>query len=650
MKKAFILPLFIFLMSCISTAETAYSVFYHLGPVYAVREKGQLSLHRSLVFDSGDRIISKKKAWLIFEDNHYWYSLLPNSELSLSKRGNIHLQKGALLVSAKDNPEAKRVLISEGVVHIKGGEIIVWSDPEKGVSLDNIEGNNTFLSTSGQSFLLKPFQSFTLQGKEGIQNRYSFHDKFQYPNGAYYVLAHRLLNDGEFNYSNILKEFNSLARKYIVANKKVDKKPFVEVENQAVQVNKKPSSESAKTVVKSRKAIQIRFNSEPEGSFVFIDGKIIGKTPIDYKTTKSSHRLKVVHENYEDINTIIRPYTRSPEYSYRLNPETTKLMVSVNSSLSALIISNKKMSKSLTDFKNRNNVYSLDFFPGNYLAYFENHKGQKYSTEIELTYGESKNMSIEFKDSLNYKLAYTLGEANGLNLNYPTDVLVDKKSMYLADAGNKRLLELDFDGNVLNEIKSDLNEWIYPQVLFKRENTLYLSDSRANAVFEVDLKDKTSQKIGIGFKWPHGMAVENGELIVAESGENRIIGVRGGQTEWMKAIQLSDPLDIIRRDDGVLIISDWANQRLVYILKDKTVKIKDLQFLPGKLSLDRNNYLYISDSFSDKIHILNTNLDTVREITLPAGSYPYGLYNSNGMLYVCFRNTHLIAVYKQVYL
>lgn len=74
---------------------------------------------------------------------------------------------------------------------------------------------------------------------------------------------------------------------------------------------------------------------------------------------------------------------------------------------------------------------------------------------------------------------------NELGLNGPEDIFYFRSKFYLADAGNKRVLELNHDGELLREFAS--SEFQKPTGVFVNEEYLFVADKDAQKVFRIDL-------------------------------------------------------------------------------------------------------------------------------------------------------------------
>lgn len=151
-------------------------------------------------------------------------------------------------------------------------------------------------------------------------------------------------------------------------------------------------------------------------------------------------------------------------------------------------------------------------------------------------------------------------------LHWPFQVLVHGGRLYVADGGNRRVL-------VWRELPDD---------------------SGVPADFALGQPDRTSRSDNAGgapnaatMRWPHDLAVHDGDLVVTDAGNNRVMIWDGrpdddgvpcarvlGQTDfesvdhnrssyWPDARCLNMPYGVSVTPDGVLAVADTANSRLV---------------------------------------------------------------------------------------
>jgi len=182
-------------------------------------------------------------------------------------------------------------------------------------------------------------------------------------------------------------------------------------------------------------------------------------------------------------------------------------------------------------------------------------------------------------------------------MNFPQSVAVSEQSgeMYIADAGNNRVLVMGVDGQVIDVIgtgvKGDRDgKWGAAQLnhpayleLDESKDLLYVTDSWNHKIKVVNIKERTIMSIlGNGkrafqketrvdstsgpINFPAGLLLKEGKLLIAMSGFNEIwsldVSVKSALPLGLGGAQLDQPTDMTMDENGVIYITDASEGRL----------------------------------------------------------------------------------------
>ncbi|EPH45220.1 NHL repeat-containing protein [Streptomyces aurantiacus] len=178
------------------------------------------------------------------------------------------------------------------------------------------------------------------------------------------------------------------------------------------------------------------------------------------------------------------------------------------------------------------------------------------------------------------------------SLNSPTAVSAHDGQYLLTDRGNRRLLHMDREGNVLSSFggTTDHMSLVDPRHALICQGGIYVADLGARAVLELDTDLRTTRRrwggpeaTGLMLSRPRSIdRAPTGELIIADTNNNRVIGVdqHGGlcwQFHKVKGVDgqsedLRWPRSARISGSGRLVVSDSLNSRVLVV--DKTGSVE----------------------------------------------------------------------------
>ncbi|KAA9331955.1 thioredoxin-like domain-containing protein [Adhaeribacter soli] len=307
-------------------------------------------------------------------------------------------------------------------------------------------------------------------------------------------------------------------------------------------------------------------------------------------------------------------------------------------------------------------------------------------------------MIKDFEDKLNREIIhFRKEEKEGNVLRFPTKILAHNDTVFVADSGNNRILQLDREGKMLETIGSGQEGFANgsfaeasfhePQGMALAGNILYVADTRNHAIRKVDLVSKEVQtaagsgKLGYYFgneKWgvpvdpnsPWDLVIKENTLYIANAGNHQILQMNlktevvtrfaGTGSEALlngtlhdaafnqpSGLALSgDKLYIADAEASAVRCLDLRNGSVNTLLgkglfdfgdMDGDADIALLQHLTGLT--EKENCLFLADTYNGKIKILN--LESKRVRTLTAGLFePNDVEFVGRELWVSSTNSH----------
>ena len=200
----------------------------------------------------------------------------------------------------------------------------------------------------------------------------------------------------------------------------------------------------------------------------------------------------------------------------------------------------------------------------------------------------------------------------GISLKYVSDVAASASSVFVADAGNDRILKLDFNGTLLQTYS-------------------HQPDGSAG-----------------GFVSPRGIDSDAaGNLWVADTWNNRIQKYDVAKTQWQvfgkKGDAVGDylnPSDVAIAPNGNVAVADTGNERVqvlspsgevVVVVSATTLKLAPFSFVPRSVAYNSKGQLFVVDEFSARVWVLDEKGAAIRSFggigTGPAQfTYPCGIF------------------------
>lgn len=150
-------------------------------------------------------------------------------------------------------------------------------------------------------------------------------------------------------------------------------------------------------------------------------------------------------------------------------------------------------------------------------------------------------------------------EPDGNVLRFPSKILADNDTVFVADSGNNRILKLDRNGTILEKIGSGKEgfgngsfeeaSFFEPHGLARYKDFLYVADTKNNAIRKVDLKAGKVET-----------AAGSGEL-----------GQYYGGEKWGVPVDPNSPWDLMVKDDTLYIANAGNHQILQMNLRTEVV-------------------------------------------------------------------------------
>jgi sugar lactone lactonase YvrE len=233
-------------------------------------------------------------------------------------------------------------------------------------------------------------------------------------------------------------------------------------------------------------------------------------------------------------------------------------------------------------------------------------------------------------DNEGHVVAGGQGDGNGLHqLNYPTDVLIDKetKSLIICDCGNRRVVRWPLNDGTRGEVLID-NIRCWGSAMDK-QGCLYVSDWYKQEVRRYTRGDTKGIVVASWtpattvFGHQHYLFVdEEQSLYVSDFWNHRVmkwlkgarggIVVAGGNEEGEELTQLHWPKGVRVDDMGTVYVAEAGNNRVTRWLRGETRGIVVVggngggnatnQFCyPMGLSFDRRGNMYVADYWNNRV-------------------------------------------------
>lgn len=160
----------------------------------------------------------------------------------------------------------------------------------------------------------------------------------------------------------------------------------------------------------------------------------------------------------------------------------------------------------------------------------------------------------------------------------------EKGELFIVEAGNHRISEVDTNGKVLQtigEYGTGRGKFVAPTAIAIQDGEIYVTDSGASrvSVFSLAgkfLRDWGSFGDGPGqFKDPRGISVRNGHVVVADTGNNRvqILDRSGNHRLTINNDSFNEPSSVvITRNEQIWVADTHSNRIVAFDLRTGHVK------------------------------------------------------------------------------
>jgi len=162
---------------------------------------------------------------------------------------------------------------------------------------------------------------------------------------------------------------------------------------------------------------------------------------------------------------------------------------------------------------------------------------------------------------------------------------------------------------------------------------IFLLPLRAFGAEELRLKHERSlyaDDKGVGMNQPEGVACGNDRLVVADTGNGRLVlyTIQGGEFQGgteIRVAQVIYPTRIVRSSKGDLLVLDAKQRKIARLSADgafkEYVELSGLpvegMIIPAGISLDGNDTLYLLDIAGNRVLVFSNDGKFQRQIVLP---------------------------------
>lgn len=251
----------------------------------------------------------------------------------------------------------------------------------------------------------------------------------------------------------------------------------------------------------------------------------------------------------------------------------------------------------------------------------------------------------------------------------PRDVAVDGQgNVYIAYDNDNTIRKVDPKGNVVASWGNNTSghepafKELFGLVVDPGNNTLYALDSGASAALRFDLQGapKGEPISGLGY-YPRGIALApNGELLVADSGGQRIVRVNAQGSiagEIGKPPQGStdgtEPVDAVVAQNGDIYLFDARNDRIQQFKPDgqlvkqwsvpNNVAARD----SGHLAIDQHDRIYFAGVDKKEITVFSSTGEILGVWPQESGEAPVGIFvDKQDNMFVTYPESGTVRKFK----
>lgn len=161
-----------------------------------------------------------------------------------------------------------------------------------------------------------------------------------------------------------------------------------------------------------------------------------------------------------------------------------------------------------------------------------------------------------------------VGRIGKTRLAHPTDVAIHDKCLYVADSGKHRIVKFTLQGKFVSSFGDQsgvpsLFQW--PSGLVVSETgELFVTDCNQSRVVVINAEGKFLREFGRGvLRNPLDiLLVENGSILVNDTGCNRIVVFDAISGEIQHTVPVSSPYGLAVDSQGDLLVTDFSNKRV----------------------------------------------------------------------------------------
>jgi DNA-binding beta-propeller fold protein YncE len=211
------------------------------------------------------------------------------------------------------------------------------------------------------------------------------------------------------------------------------------------------------------------------------------------------------------------------------------------------------------------------------------------------------------------------GKTDLTGFNWPRDITINSatNTIWVSDTKNNRLLQFNRDGiptgTFLGEVGSAANQLHWPFGIASTGADLIVADTFNNRVSRWSPTQGTTKWLSTAFSFPKDVAVANGVVYVADTGNNRVVELNALTGAPIKTFGgLHGPEGIAVDAAGNIWLSDTAWNRIVELSPSgsQLLAFGSAGATHGRFNHPShleiwNGQLFVSDEFNDRIEVYN---------------------------------------------
>lgn len=413
----------------------------------------------------------------------------------------------------------------------------------------------------------------------------------------------------------------------------------------------------------------LEISTAPEGIDVKVNGKVVGSSPLKYRSASPKVLIELEKEGYFPIKDELFLTDLESKKSYNLESIGRDLRIRSFPS-GAKVYLNNKDTGSVTDC-------TLPFVSfGLHKIKLVKNNHMDWEGEIYVDKGDEPLSMSASLIANKYELVKNLEEPKSKLFKSPVDLTFDGyNNLYVIDSSDVMLKKFSSDGNYLSgwrigkkskkELKSPAG------IVVDAQGFIYITDTKKHCVLKLDEKGIFIRKWGKEgsrteeFKNPKGIAADRGNNIyVVDSGNSRVKKYSSDGdllTTWGKAGSsvgiFRSPTDIDLNQEGEIFVLDGAkvlkfSAEGEFLSSWGTPGSADGEFNGMGIAVDSRNFIYLADTENNRIQKFDDNGGFVCKWG-SAGSapeqmnFPSGIALDNrGYVFITDRDNNRVHIYK----